>query len=98
MGRVEQRRGSTLSAIFLRYVLAMIGSLLTLGICTVLVFNILVNTGGIYLANYAERKIHETYDMIQNADKVTEDIIPPLRHYVIFSMGGEVLSGNIPED
>ncbi|MCI5936139.1 MAG: HAMP domain-containing histidine kinase [Lachnospiraceae bacterium] len=98
MGRVEQRRGSTLSAIFLRYVLAMIGSLLTLGICTVLVFNILVNTGGIYPANYAERKIHEAYDMIQNADEVTENIIPPLCHYVIFSMGGEVLSGNIPED
>lgn len=76
----------------------MIGSLLTLGICTVLVFNILVNTGGIYPANYAERKIHEAYDMIQNADEVTENIIPPLCHYVIFSMGGEVLSGNIPED
>lgn len=87
-----------MSRIFLKYVLVMLGSLLTLGICTVLVFNILVNTGGIYPANYAERKIHETYDMIQNADKVTEDIIPPLCHYVIFSTDGEVLSGNMPED
>ena len=87
-----------MSRIFLKYVLVMLGSLLTLGICTVLVFNILVNTGGIYPANYAERKIHETYDMIQNADKVTEDIIPPLCHYVIFSTDGEGLSGNMPED
>ena len=98
MGRVEKRRSSTLSGIFLRYVLVMLGLLLTLGICTVLIFNILVNSGGIYPANYAERKINEAYDLIQNADEVTEDIIPVLCHYVIFSADGEVLGGNMPED
>lgn len=98
MGRVEKRRSSTLSGIFLRYVLVMLGLLLILGICTVLIFNILVNIGGIYPANYAERKINEAYDMIQNADEVTEDIIPLLCHYVIFSTDGEVLRGNMPED
>ncbi|MDY3250455.1 MAG: HAMP domain-containing sensor histidine kinase [Candidatus Choladocola sp.] len=98
MGSVEKRRSSTLSGIFLRYVLVMIGSLLTLGICTVLIFNILVNTGCIYPANYAERKINEAYDMIQNADEVTEDIIPLLCHYVIFSADGGILRGNMPED
>ena len=98
MGRVEKRRSSTLSGIFLRYVLVMLGLLLTLGICTVLIFNILVNLGGIYPANYAERKINEAYDLIQNADEVTEDIIPVLCHYVIFSTDGEVLGGNMPED
>lgn len=98
MGRVEKRRSSTLSGIFLRYVLVMLGLLLTLGICTVLIFNILVNSGGIYPANYAERKINEAYDLIQNADEVTEDIIPVLCHYVIFSTDGEVIGGNMPED
>ena len=98
MGRVEKRRGSTLSGIFLRYVLAMLGLLLTLGICTVLIFNILVNLGGIYPANYAERKINEAYDLIQNADEVTEEIIPVLCRYAIFSADGEMLSGNMPED
>ncbi|MDY5032391.1 MAG: HAMP domain-containing sensor histidine kinase [Blautia sp.] len=98
MGRIEKRRGSTLSGIFLRYVLVMLGLLLTLGTCTVLIFNILVNAGGIYPANYAERKISEAYDLIQNADEVTEDMIPVLCHYVIFSMDGEVLRGNMPED
>ena len=98
MGRVEKRRGSTVSGIFLRYVLIMLGFLLTLGICTVLIFNILVNSGGIYPANYAERKINEAYDLIQNADEVTEDIIPFLCRYVIFSMDGEVLRGNMSED
>ena len=98
MGRVENGRGSTLSGIFLRYVLVMLGLLLTLGISTVLIFNILVNTGGIYPANYAERKINEAYDLIQNADEVTEDIIPVLCRYIIFSTDGEVLRGNMPED
>ncbi|MGN1168228.1 MAG: sensor histidine kinase [Lachnospiraceae bacterium] len=98
MGRVEKRKGSTLSAIFLRYVLVMLGLLLTLGICTIVIFNILVNIGGIYPANYAERKINEAYDLIQNVDEVTEDIIPVLCHYAIFSTDGEVLSGNMPED
>ena len=98
MGRVGKRNGSTLSGIFLRYVLVMLGSLLTLGICTVLIFNILVNAGGIYPANYAERKINEAYDLIQNADEVTEEMIPVLCHYVIFSLDGEVLRGNMPED
>ena len=98
MGRVEKRRSSTLSGIFLRYVLAMLGLLLILGLCTVLIFNILVNSGGIYPANYAERKINEAYDTIQNADEVTEEMIPVLCRYVIFSEDGEVLGGNMAED
>ena len=98
MGRVKKRKSSTLSGIFLRYVLVMLGLLLTLGICTVLIFNILVNLGGIYPANYAERKINEAYDTIQNADEVTEEMIPVLCHYVIFSEDGEVLRGNMTED
>ena len=98
MGRVEKRRSSTLSGIFLRYVLAMLGLLLILGISTALIFNILVNLRVIYPANYAERKISEAYDMIQNADEVTEEMIPVLCHYVIFSEDGEVHGGNMPED
>lgn len=98
MGRIKKRKGSALSKIFLRYVLVMLGLLVTLGICTIVIFQILINTGSIYPANYAERKIHESYDRIQAADDVTEDIIPPLCRYVIFSMDGRVLSGNMPDD
>ena len=95
MGRI---RGNTLSGIFMRYVLVMLGALFTLGLCTVLIFNILVNMGIIYPANYAERKINEAYDLIQNADKVTEDMIPPLCHYAIFSIDGAILGGDMSED
>lgn len=92
MGRI---RRNTLSGIFMRYVLVMLGALFTLGVCTILIFNILVNTGSIYPANYAERKINEAYDLIRNADEVTEDLIPPLCHYAVFSMDGEKLSGDL---
>lgn len=93
MGRI--RRSNTLTGIFMRYVLVMLLALLTLGVCTILIFNILVNTGSIYPANYAERKINEAYDLIQSADEVTEDMIPPLCHYVIFAMDGEILGGDL---
>lgn len=93
MGRI--RRSNTLTGIFMRYVLAMLLALFTLGVCTILIFNILVNTGSIYPANYAERKINEAYDLIQRADEVTEDMIPPLCHYVIFSMDGEILGTDL---
>lgn len=98
MGSVEKRRSRTLSGIFLRYVLVMLGLMFVLGICTVFIFNILVNSGAIYPANYAERKINEAYDRIQKVDEVTEDIIPPLCRYVIFNADGEVLGGNMTED
>lgn len=93
MGRI--RRSNTLTGIFMRYVLVMLLALFTLGVCTILIFNILVNTGSIYPANYAERKINEAYDLIQNAEEVTEDMIPPLCHYVIFSMDGEILGTDL---
>ena len=93
MGRI--RRSNTLSEIFMRYVLVMLGALFTLGVCIIFIFNILVNTGIIYPANYAERKINEAYDLIQNADEVTGDMIPPLCHYVIFSIDGEKLGGDM---
>ena len=68
MGSVEKRRSRTLSGIFLRYVLVMLGLMFVLEICTVFIFNILVNSGAIYPANFAERKIYEAYDRIQKAD------------------------------
>ena len=98
MGRVKKRRSTTLSKIFLRYILVMLAALLTLGVCTIIIFNIFIQIGSIYPANYAENKINEAYDIILSADEVTEDMIPPLCHYVIFSMDGEVLDGNLSED
>ena len=96
MGRI--RKSNTLSSIFMQYVLIMIVSFLALVVCTFVIFNILINTGYIYPANYTEQKINEAYSTIQNADEVTKDMIPALSHYVVFSVNGEVLSGDMAED
>lgn len=76
----------------------MLGALFALGICIIITFNILVNTGAVYPANYAEKKISEAYEIIQNADEVTEDVIPPLCRFVFFTLNGDVLSGNMQKD
>ena len=98
MGRIEKRRSSTLGGVFMRYVLVVLGALFILVAGIILIFSILINTGYIYPANYAEQKINEEYESIRNADEVTEDMIPPLCHYVIFSLDGKKLSGNMPEE
>lgn len=79
----------TLRGVFIRYVLILLFALCTLGGCIIVLFNLLLNTGLVYPANYAERKISEAYDLLQNADNVTEDMIPPLCHYAIFSSDGQ---------
>lgn len=96
MGRI--RKSNTLSGIFMQYVLIMIVSFLALVVCAFVIFNILINTGYIYPANYAEQKINEAYSTIQKADEVTKDMIPALSHYVVFSANGDVLSGDMTED
>ena len=95
MGRVK--RSNALSSIFMRYVLVMLGSLVGLVIATYLLLYLFVSVGGVYPANYAEQKINETYDTILYADEVTEEIIPPLCNYVVFSKDGEKIDGNLPE-
>lgn len=97
MGRIK-KRSNTLSRIFMEYVLVMLGALVILASGTVFAFHILVNTGCVYPANYAERKIDESYDLILNADEVTEDMIPPLCQYIIFSLDGQKLGGNMTKE
>ena len=98
MGRIKNKSTITLSRVFLKYVLAMLVGLLILGIGIVLLFNSLVNRGCIYPANYAERRIEEAYETLQNAEEVTEDMIPALSQYAVFSLDGSLLNGNMSDD
>ena len=95
MGRI--RKSNTLSRIFMRYVLVMLGSLVGLVIATYLILYIFISLEFIYPANFAEQKINEAYDTILYADEVTAEMIPPLCNYVIFSESGERIGGNLSE-
>ena len=98
MGRIEKRRSSTLGGVFMRYVLVVLGALFIMGAGVIVTFSILVNTGYIYPANYTEQKINEEYEQIRNAEEVTEDMIPLLCQYAVFSRNGRKLSGNMAEE
>ena len=87
MGKL--RKSDTLRGVFIRYVLVLLFALCAFGAGMVVLFNLLVNTGLVYPANYAERSINESYDLLQTADTVTKDMIPPLCHYAIFSSDGQ---------
>lgn len=95
MGRIN--KSSNLSSIFMRYVLVMLGALVAFGVSIYLMLYILVYTGFVYPANFAEHRIQESYDILLNADEVTKDMIPPLCHYIIFSKDGEKKQGNLSE-
>lgn len=95
MGKL--RKSSTLRGVFTGYVLILLGALCTFGIGMIVLFNILINTGMIYPANYAEQRINEAFDLLQNADQVTTDMIPPLCHYAIFSFDGKVRGTDLSE-
>ena len=103
MGRVKSKdkrnkRGTLgLGSIFEGYTFLMGFSLLIWAVFSFFLFNLLINAGVIYPANYAEYRISEVYEQIENASEVTEDMIPDVCRYVIFSEEGEVLSGNLSE-
>ena len=82
----------------MRYVLVMLGAFAALVVGIYLLLYLLVYTGQIYPANFAEEKISDAYDTIMNADEVTDEIIPSFCQYVIFSKDGERMGGNLSKE
>ena len=103
MGRVKSKnkrskRGTLgLGSMFEVYIFLMGFALLIWAAISLFAFNLLINAGVIYPANYAEYRISEVSEQIKTANEVTSDLIPEVCHYVVFSDDGEVLSGNLDE-
>lgn len=96
MVRIKKAKKDTLSGVFLQYVLMILSGLCALCAGVVLCFLLLVNTGHICPANQAEQDIRAAADDIRTAAVVTEELIPQLCRYVIFSADGAVRGGNLP--
>ena len=94
MGRMSK---STLSRIFIKYVLVMLGALSAWIVAMYVIFSIMINIGFVYPANYAERRIDEAYEALQEADEITEDMIPPLCKYALFSVDGKLIAGSMSQ-
>lgn len=103
MGRVKSKdkrnkRGTLgLGSMFEAYTFVMGFALLIWAAFSFFLFNLLINIGVIYPANYAEYRISDAYEQIENAGEVTEDLIPEVCRYVVFSEDGKTLSGDLSE-
>ena len=101
MGRVKSKdkknkRGTLgLGSMFEVYIFLMGFALLIWAAISYFAFGLLINAGVLYPANYAEYRINEAFEQIETASEVTEDLIPDVCRYVVFSEDGEVLSGNL---
>lgn len=95
MGRVRKQREIPLSLLYIKYLLFLFAGVIAIAVLSLLLFTSLVSSGAIYYANYAERQANASFDKIRMADKVSEDMIPELSQYTIFTIDGLVKSGNI---
>ena len=103
MGRVKSKdksnkRGTKgLGSMFEAYILLMGLALLLWAAISLFAFNLLINVGVIYPADYAEYRISEVSEQIKTVNEVTADLIPEVCRYVVFSEDGKVLSGDLDE-
>lgn len=103
MGRViskdkKNKRGTLgLGSMFEVYIFLMGLALLIWAAISLFAFVFLINAGVIYPADYAEYRISEVSEQIKTANEVTDDLIPEVCRYVVFSEDGKVLSGDLDE-
>lgn len=101
MGRVKSKdkrnkRGTLgLGSMFEAYTFLMGFALVIWVIISCFAFDMLINIGAIYPANYAEYRINEAFEQIETANEVTADLIPDVCHYAVFSVDGKVLEGDL---
>lgn len=95
MGRLRKEREIPLSLFYLKYFLYLMAGVLLIGVLAISAFTALGGSGIIYYANYAQEQANAAYDQLLNADKISEDMIPDLCQYAVFSIDGRVISGNI---
>lgn len=87
-----------LRTVFIQY-------LLSLGACTLLlaflclgVFTLLMQYGMIVPANHTEQSIAKSWDVLQRAPQITEEMIPWGAEYAVLDQQKNYISGNIPKE
>lgn len=104
MGRVKSKdkknkRGTIgLGSMFEAYTFLLGFALVIWAAISFFAFDMLINIGAIYPANYAEYMISEVFEQIETSSEVTADLIPDICRYVVFSEDGTVLAGNLDEN
>lgn len=94
----RKEKNISISVLYLKYILYMVISILLIFIIGFCVIDALIVLGMVYPANYAEKQIKSVQDKIENASDITEELIPDLCQYVVFSLDGTIKSGNISKN
>lgn len=94
----RKEKNISISVLYLKYILYMVISILLIFIIGLCVIDALIVLGMVYPANYAEKQIKSVQDKIENASDITEELIPDLCQYVVFSLDGTIKSGNISKN
>lgn len=99
MGSIRKRRKTkeSLGTVYLKYLTAMTGMILAGAAVFITVLLVLVNTGELLSADYAEREIQEKAPLLAQADSITAENIPLLCTYAVFDTEGSLLETDMPQ-
>ncbi len=95
MGRLKQKSQIPLSLFYLKYFSYIFAFVVFWAIGLLVLFNAMMNDDIVYPANYAQEQAENSFSKIQQAEHVTEDIIPELCDYAVFDLDGKWRSGNL---
>ncbi|MFJ7980211.1 sensor histidine kinase [Lysinibacillus xylanilyticus] len=97
METIKPTKGTRLHTFFLRYLLFLSLGVILLVVLLICLTMFALSTNIVLPANYAETQISLSRDRIASSSSVTDEIIPDLVDYAVFSKDGQFLAGNLSE-
>ena len=95
MGRIKGKKTISLSLFYLRFFAYIFIAVLVLALFLLFAFNLLVSEELVYPANEPQKQAVAAQEIIQEADRITPDLIPELCEYVVFDFEGNATQGTI---
>lgn len=95
MGRIKGKKTISLSLFYLRFFAYIFIAVLVLALFLLFAFNLLVSEELVYPANEPQKQAVSAQEIIQEADRITPDLIPELCEYVVFDFEGNAMQGTI---
>lgn len=97
MASVKRRKTVGLRTFFLQYLLFLCIGTLLYSVLLLGLFTAALSSAFILPANYAEKQLMASRDILATSSEVTPDMIPELADYALFSMDGKLIAGNLTE-
>lgn len=89
----NNKKVEKLRTIFIKYLSLFFIMTISFALLLILSFSVLLSSGVILPANYAEKQFNKYKEKIISSEKVTEDIIPNLYEYGVYTLDGNLISG-----